>query len=65
MNNEQKERLIELITQSVDGCAINWAETIANLPTRERCFGVAELACIIENDTEETQYEFYKEVITE
>lgn len=36
MNNEQKERLIELITQSVDDCTRNWAETIAN--------------CLLEND---------------
>lgn len=30
MNNEQKERLAELITQSIDGCARNWAETIVD-----------------------------------
>ena len=42
MNNEQKERLIELITQSVDGCARNWAETIANYLLEN---GVVVLPC--------------------
>lgn len=30
MKNEQREKLVELIIQSVDGCARNWAETIAD-----------------------------------
>lgn len=38
-----------------------YAECIDNVEDME----VVELARIIEGDTEETQYEFYKEVITE
>ena len=30
MSREEKERLVELIIQSVDGCARNWAEIIAD-----------------------------------
>lgn len=42
MNNEQKERLIELIIQSVDCCARNWAETIADYLLEN---GVVVLPC--------------------